>query len=131
MTDARLVLVVLAVDDLAQARRFYEDAFGWPLEVDAPPYKEFRLPGGLRLGLYRTEGFALNTRERPADVPAGALTRTELYLHVDDPAATGERLVGLGARLLDGLSPRDWGDEAAYYADPAGNVLVVARPLAG
>ena len=26
-------------------------------------------------------------------------------------------------------APRDWGDEAAYFADPDGNVLVVARPL--
>jgi uncharacterized glyoxalase superfamily protein PhnB len=40
-----------------------------------------------------------------------------------------ERLHSAGARALSPLGPRDWGDEAAYFADPDGNVLVVARPL--
>jgi hypothetical protein len=34
-----------------------------------------------------------------------------------------------GARELSPLRRRDWSDEAAYFADPSGNVLVVARPL--
>jgi len=38
-------------------------------------------------------------------------------------------LEAAGARLLSAAAPRDWGDEAAYFADPDGNVLVVARPV--
>ena len=38
-----------------------------------------------------------------------------------------ERLVRAGARELSPLAVRPWGDEAAYFADPSGNVLVVAR----
>ncbi len=35
-----------------------------------------------------------------------------------------------GGRLLSARAARAWGDEAAYFADPEGNVLVVARPAA-
>jgi len=34
-------------------------------------------------------------------------------------------------RLLSPLAARPWGHEAAYFADPDGNVVVVARPLRG
>jgi hypothetical protein len=33
------------------------------------------------------------------------------------------------ATLLDPLRRRDWGDEVAYFADPDGNVVALARPL--
>ena len=32
-------------------------------------------------------------------------------------------------RLLDPRPAKPWGDEAAYFADPDGNVLVVAVPV--
>jgi uncharacterized glyoxalase superfamily protein PhnB len=40
------------------------------------------------------------------------------------------RLTAAGARVLSPVAPRDWGDDAAYFADPDGNVIVVARPIA-
>ncbi|MFO0604915.1 MAG: VOC family protein [Polyangiales bacterium] len=126
---ARLALVILAVADVARAARFYEGAFGWPAGVDVPVYRELVLPDGMRLGLYLRDGFVKNTLA-PADSPApGRTTSTELYLVVDDPAAMGERLIALGARCLSPLAARPWGDEAAYFEDPDGNVVVVARPL--
>ena len=128
-TPARHVLSILAVADLPRARRFYQRAFGWPRVVDAPVYVELELPDGNRLGLYRREGFARNTGRAPARVPRGAITATELYLRVDDVAAAGRRLRAAGARELSARAPRDWGDEAAYFSDRDGNVLVVARPL--
>ncbi|MBI2932661.1 MAG: VOC family protein, partial [Planctomycetes bacterium] len=39
------------------------------------------------------------------------------------------RIEATGARLLSARAPRPWGDEAAYYADPDGNVVVLARRL--
>ena len=55
--------------------------------------------------------------------------RDRLYLRVDDLPAAVDALEAAGARLLSAAAPRDWGDEAAYFADPDGNVLVVARPV--
>lgn len=127
--QARHTLTILAVEDLAGAVRFYTAAFGWPQVVDVPVYAEFALPEGMRLGLYERQGFGRNTGQVPARLPPDELAPTELYFHVDDIADALARLQAAGARLLSALAVRDWGDEAAYFADPEGNVLVVARPL--
>jgi len=130
MPPARLSLVILAVPDLAFAVRFYRDAFGWDQVVDTPSYAEFKHPEGQRLGLYQRDGFALNVGRAPHLLPAGALAPTELYFYADDLDAALNRLAAAGAKPLSPLAPRDWGDEAAYFEDPCGNVLVLARPLA-
>ncbi len=90
--SARHVLTILAVSDLERSKRFYAEAFGWPLGVDAPVYAEHELPGGMRLGLYERNGFAHNTGQLPEEMPSGALSPTELYFHVDDPRASAPRL---------------------------------------
>ena len=126
-----LTLVILAVRDLPQAVRFYRDALGCPQTVDVPVYVEFELPGGQRLGLYERRAFGLNTGQVPEETPKGALTGTELYFYPDDVLAAIFRLEWAGARKLSALAERGWGDEAAYFADPDGNVLVVARRLQG
>jgi uncharacterized protein len=127
--EARLSLVILAVGDLARAVRFYREAFGWTQQVDEAVYAEFALPGGQRLGLYDRAAFARNTGAVPAAIPPGGLAATELYFSVDEPEEASRRFIAAGARQLSALAPRDWGDEAAYFADLDGNVLVVARPL--
>lgn len=127
--SARHILTILAVADLHRAIAFYDRAFAWTAAVDVPVYREYLLPGGMRLGLYQREGFARNTGALPTVTPAGAITATELYLRVDDLPAAVDALEAAGARLLSPAAPRDWGDEAAYFADPDGNVLVVARPV--
>lgn len=128
-TTPHHILTILAVLDLDKAVAFYRAAFGWVPRVEVPVYVEFELPDGRGLGLYIRDGFAHNTGQAPAPIEEGAITGTEIYLHCADPAAVAEQLKAAGARELSALAPRDWGDEAAYYADPDGNVLVVARPL--
>jgi catechol 2,3-dioxygenase-like lactoylglutathione lyase family enzyme len=126
---ARHVLTILAVEDLARSSRFYEQSFGWPRVVDVPVYVELAVPGGMRLGLYERNGFGRNTGQVPVRIPSGGLSPTELYFQVDDMAQALDGLRRTGARELSPRSLRDWGDEAAYFADPDGNVVVVARPV--
>jgi len=129
--DVRPVLTIFAVDRLDEVARFYRAAFDWEVAVDTPVYVELRAPGGHRVGLYQRDGFARNTGAAPLFIPPGALAPVELYLHTGDLDAAIDRLRAAGARELSSRAPRPWGDEAAYFADPAGTVLVVARPLAG
>ena len=126
----RHVLLVLACDDVVRLRDFYVGAFGWRVTVDLPVYVELDVPTGLRVGLYARPGFAKNTGEAPAARPAAGTTASELYLRVDDVPAALARLVAAGGRLLSPVHPRPWGDEAAYVADPEGNVVAVSCPLA-
>ncbi len=126
--NARLTLVILAVADLPRAIGFYSAVFAWKQTVDVPVYAEFQAPGGMRFGLYDRRAFAANTGQVPHEIPSGALCPTELYVHVDDLPAAITRLEAAGARCLSACAPRDWGDDAAYFADRDGNVVVVARP---
>lgn len=122
------VLTILAVADLERAVRFYCDGFGWLPRVETPVYVELGLPDGRGLGLYKRDGFARNTGQVPMAVPEGQTGGTEIYLHCDDLHTVIKHVEAAGARKLSELAPRDWGDEAAYYADPDGNVVVLARP---
>jgi len=124
----RLALVILAVDDLARARAFYAAAFGWAERVAEPVYVELELSEGLGLGLYGRRAFAANVGQSPFQVPAGAIAATEIYLVATDLDRAIARVTAAGARPLSPRRLRDWGDEAAYFADPDGNVLVLASP---
>lgn len=128
VAKVRHILTILAVEDLSATVAFYTKAFGWEAPVWTPVYVEFSVPGGQRIGLYQREGFARNTGQQPARIGHGEIAPTELYLHADDLQIAIESLRLAGARELSPLAPRPWGDEAAYFADPEGNVLVVARP---
>ena len=125
---ASLGIVILATDELARSRSFYASAFGWPIEVDTSVYVEFRLPAGMRLGLYEREAFGRNVGEVPRQTLIGTLAATELYLYPDDIDAAIGRLTASGSRPLSPRALRSWGDEVAYFADPDGNVLALARP---
>lgn len=124
----RLALVIVAVEDLARARAFYAAAFGWTERVSAPVYVEFELPAGMSLGLYERRAFARNTGVTPHQIPSGAIASTEIYLVAADLDSAIARVTAAGARLLSPRMVRSWGDEAAYFADPDGNVLVLSCP---
>jgi predicted enzyme related to lactoylglutathione lyase len=126
--DVQHVLTILAVEDVGAAAAFYRTAFDWALAVETPAYVEFTLQGGQRIGLYEREGFGRNTGRLPAKIPSGQLAPTELYFYADDLDEAIARIKRAGARELSPLTRRDWGDEAAYFADPSGNVLVLAQP---
>lgn len=125
--NARHALTILAVTDLDAATRFYDASFGWTATVRVPVYVEYALPESMRFGLYAREAFGENTGRVPVRTPEGDLAPTELYFYVPDLAEACARLVAAGARELSPAAMRTWGDEAAYFADPDGNVLVVAR----
>lgn len=127
-----LLLTILYVRDLPQAVRFDDDVFGWTKSVDVPVYVEYALGPGARLGLMpqgHTKHFL--GEDLGARRPTDGCPRAEVYVHVDDLEATIARLEAQGARCTSPRAPRAWGDEAAYFLDPDGYVLVVARPLAG
>ncbi len=126
---ARLIMTVLAVSDLEKSTRFYREAFGWPVSAEEPVVTIFDLPCGSSLMVYDREAFGHNTGQAPELPPKGAVSGTELYFHVEDLDESVERLRAAGARELSEPAPRPWGDEAAYFADPDGNVLVAAKPL--
>ena len=123
------LLTILAVEDLARAREFYERAFGWTPKVAFPVYAEYAVTGGASLGLYERRSFGKNTGRVPARVAPGEIAGTEVYFRVDDLEGTIDRLTLAGASTLSPLALRPWGEEVAYFADLDGNVVAVTRSL--
>jgi predicted enzyme related to lactoylglutathione lyase len=121
--------IVLAVSDVDRAKTFYGDVFGWASHLEWPgEYTELVLSEEDRLGLYRRDGYAESAGAEPVELD-GHVSTAYLYVRVDDLEGTIDRLSRAGARKLSPRSKRGWGDEAAYFADPDGNVLAVARRL--
>jgi predicted enzyme related to lactoylglutathione lyase len=127
--NAELSLIILAVSDLARSVEFYRYVFGWQRTVDTQFYVEFELKNGLGLGLYQREGFARNVGQMPVSLAQTELASTEIYFRTHEPHAFIARLEQIGARILSPISLRDWGDEAAYFSDSDGNVIVIARAI--
>jgi predicted enzyme related to lactoylglutathione lyase len=120
--------VIFAVSDVRQAAAFYEQAFGWPRNqrIDYSNYVELIVDGG-SLGLYERSGYAEEVGAEPVQVPPDGVAPAYLYVRVEDASAAAARLEAAGARPLSPLVDRSWGERAAWFADPDGNVVAVAQ----
>lgn len=91
---------------------------------------EFDLGSGIKLGLMLNSGIAkILSGNLPAPETANGIPRCELYLRVDDIEAYSARVVKAGGRPVSAAADRDWGDRVAYFADPDGHVIALARPI--
>ena len=121
--------MIFAVGDLAQSLDFYERGLGWPRNerIDYTNYVELLAPGGGSLGLFERDGFAELLGAEPANVPDERVAPAYLYARVDDVEAAAVRLEAAGGRVLSPLAEHSWGETAAWFADPDGNVIAVAQ----
>ena len=123
----RHALTILAVSDFPKARAFYRAAFDFRQTVDVPVYAEFELEDGRRIGIYERNSFGATPGFVPNAVGADELSGAELYFYCDDPAVQCAKLIDAGAVELSPWQARAWGDDAAYFRDPDGHVLVIAQ----
>jgi predicted enzyme related to lactoylglutathione lyase len=117
-----LALVNFFAADLKAAKKWYSELLGIEPyferpDSEHPAYIEFRL------GDYQQEFGIIDSKYAPkgtAAGPGGAL----VYWHVDDVAATLEKVKAMGAKEYEPLTSRgEAGFVTAYVADPFGNVL--------
>jgi predicted enzyme related to lactoylglutathione lyase len=108
-------------DDLVKARTWYSELLGTEPyfvrpEAGPPAYIEFRI------GDYQHELGLIDRRHAPpgaAKTPGGAV----LYWHVDDVEKMFAKLLSMGARQYEPVTPREAGFITAAVIDPFGNVL--------
>jgi predicted enzyme related to lactoylglutathione lyase len=123
-------------DDVPAARDWYAELlqqqpyFVRP-EEGPPAYVEFRV------GDSEDELGIIDSRYSPSgpdstgtdSTGTGRIGGTIVYWHVDDLAATVERLIALGARQHEPITPRGEDFSTASVVDPFGNILgVMANP---
>ena len=109
-------------DDLPAAVAWYTQLLGVgpyferPGPDGRPAYAEFRI------GDYQAELGLIDRKYAPPGAstePGGAV----MYWHVDDLEATVQRLLTMGAREYQPITPREAGFVTAAVVDPFGNVL--------
>jgi Predicted enzyme related to lactoylglutathione lyase len=115
-----LTTLTLFADDVEAARAWYAELLGIDAYFSRPvdgrtAYVEFRI------GDYQHELGITDRRYAPHATaePGGVIA----YWHVDDVAATVDRLLALGARVHEKITERGPGFVTASVIDPFGNIL--------
>jgi len=116
-----LATVSYWADDLIAARKWYSELLGIDPyferpDSEHPAYIEFRL------GDYQHELGIIDRNYAPKGATAGP-GGTVVYWHVDDVAATLEKLKAMGAREYEPLTKREAEFITASVVDPFGNIL--------
>ena len=119
--------ITLFVEDPRRSKEFYERVF------DAPPVYEDS--DGIT---FKFDNTLVNLLSLPAaheliepGAVAGAGSRLQLTIWVDDADAACAELAQRGVQLLNGPMDREWGVRTACFPDPDGHVWEIAQPLAG
>jgi predicted enzyme related to lactoylglutathione lyase len=102
--------------DHAAATQWYTELLGMEPYFDRPGYCEFRVGDdedelGIIDGRYAPPG--------AATTPGGAV----IFWHVDDVQATFDKLLSLGCKVYEKITPREAGFITASVVDPFGNIL--------
>ncbi|MER7957588.1 VOC family protein [Streptomyces sp. NPDC096030] len=116
-----LTTVSFWADDLTAAKAWYTELLGLEPYFERPGYAEFRI------GDYRHELGLIDRAYAPDGSATGEPGGAIVYWHVDDVRATLDRLLSLGAKEYEPLTPRGPGFVTASVTDPFGNVLGVMQ----
>ncbi len=119
--------VILIVEDLDRALRFYTDVLGLRLGHRSGDYAQLDT-GATRLGLY-TRGAMAKTLGMSLKPPAHDAPGFEIGFKVPDVGEAFAELVGRGASAVMPPTDRPWGQRTAYVRDPDGHLIELAQDI--
>jgi len=117
-------IITLGVRDLARARRFYAEGFGW-----APVFENAEIL------FYQMNGFVLGTwqdaaleadMQRPLTPGAGAYALAHNVARAEDVQPVLDRLAQYGGHVLRAAEAPPHGGMRGYVADPDGHAWEIA-----
>ena len=117
--------ITLFVEDLDQAKQFYQNVFGLPMVFEDANSAVFQI-GDTLINLLKIT--AAKELVEPATVGSSeAGARLVFTVHVDDVDAMCAELVARGVELLNGPMDRPWGIRTASFKDPGGHIWEIAK----
>jgi catechol 2,3-dioxygenase-like lactoylglutathione lyase family enzyme len=119
--------ITLFVEDLDEAKRFYQSAFKLPILFEDGNSAVFRFANTL-INLLKTEA-AIGLVAPVAVGAADAGARCQFTVPVDDVDAACRELQARGVIMLNGPMDRPWGVRTASFRDPAGHIWEIAQNL--
>ena len=117
--------ITLFTENLVQAKEFYQNVFGLPIDFEDSNSAVFKFGGTLVNLLKITEAQGLIEPAKVANRESGA--RYVFTISVEDVDAMCAELVGRGVKLLNGPMDRPWGIRTASFMDPAGHIWEIAK----
>ncbi len=117
--------ITLFTEDLEQAKEFYQNAFGLPIDFEDSNSAVFKFGSTLINLLKISEANDLIQPAKVANRESGA--RYMFTISVEDVDAMCAELVSRGVKLLNGPMDRPWGIRTASFMDPAGHIWEIAK----
>lgn len=123
-----LSAISLFVEDVAVAKRFYQNVFGAETIFEDEVSAALRFDNFILNLLHVGSAGEIIEPDLPGARNAGA--RFQLSVWIDDVDAVCARLAEHGVTLLAGPKDRPWGKRTANFVDPAGHSWEVAQVIA-
>ena len=128
MRDVQSISPVLTVRDVDASIAFYHEVLGFPEN------NVVRMPDGKAVhGMARRGSVMVQfSPEGPADPPASARgAGVVLYIQIGDEDIDHywETVVGAGAKVLEPIETKFWGDRTFIVADPDGYHVMFAQQV--
>lgn len=117
--------ITLFTEDLEQAKEFYQNAFGLPIDFEDSNSAVFKFGSTLINLLKISEANDLIQPAKVANRESGA--RYMFTISVEDVDAMCAELASRGVKLLNGPMDRPWGVRTASFMDPAGHIWEIAK----
>jgi len=117
------VIPSIRVADLDDALGFYVGRLGFSVQGDAKHGNVSILRGDARLMLETTADFYGDTYNAAIRERLGAVSANALYMEADDLEELYRALEEAGAKIVDPLAERPWGQAEFTVEDPWGNWL--------
>jgi catechol 2,3-dioxygenase-like lactoylglutathione lyase family enzyme len=119
----KIALIALLTDNVSQMVDFYRDTLGMSVQQDSGDYVEFAHEGVRFAICARTELIKLTNHpsfNKPSQGQA-----VELAFLCETPAAVDAayaKIIEQGATPITAPAAMPWGQHAAFFADPEGNI---------
>ena len=117
--------ITLFVEDLDDAKRFYQEVFGLPVHFEDDDSAVFKFGDTLINLLRATAAVELIAPAGMASPEVGS--RLQFTIEVDDVDAMCAELARRGVKLLNGPMDRPWGIRTASFRDPGGHIWEIAK----
>jgi catechol 2,3-dioxygenase-like lactoylglutathione lyase family enzyme len=126
-TKLQVSTIMLGVQDVARAKKFYAEGLGCEIEQDYPGFVKCSLgEGSSSLALYEWEAAAQDAGVSPE----GSGFRGSSFHFITDSRDTVDEVmrtaVAAGGTVVKEAAATDWGGYFGYFSDPDGYLWKVA-----
>lgn len=124
--EQRLSMITLIVDDIEEARSFFEKGLGWAVNAaPSPAVVFFQVPGSV-FALYDRKALINEIGQEVVDARKGAVTICWNGRNEQDVDAAFDKAVAAGAKPIKNPEASFWGGYSSYVSIPGGHLLELA-----